>query len=430
MRNRAVPIVILLLLIPAAAYAAATLVPTPGSASFGARCVRTYAGAKTVTVTNTSNRDRAENVQVKISPAPMSTIFPLSGTTAVPTLRPDGDAFDFGVAFVPGKAGSNDAVARITYTSIDPDGDPSSRSTAVPVSGEGIDRFIDVSPTELGFGDVRVGSSARARTVTVFDDGASPLRITQVAIVGPDASDFSVQPTGAVTITESSPLRLQVGFEPGGVGARSARLRIRSNSCTDPVRTVALAGTGVTQDIVALPGEVDFGAIEPGRDATKRVAIANQGGASLTVESISLARDRAGVFRVLELPTLPRSLSPGESLTVAIRFSAPAGASGPDPSATPTPGSGPSLRALLRVESSDGDSPVLRVPVLAQIQQAAATVTPSPVTTAQDTPSPSPTAVGAGPSIADFGAEARVIALVLAFFGLLIAVRRLRGAPD
>jgi hypothetical protein len=358
----------------------------------------------------------------------LATIFPLAGTTAIPTLDENQSA-TFSVGFVPGKAGEQSAIARIEYTAVDSEGSPTPRSTGVALSGEGIDRFIDASPRALNFGSHRIGAPAPSKTVTVYDDGSSLLRITDVAIVGPHAEDFTVRPRGAQTISESSPLRLTVGFSPSGVGARTARLRIRSDACTDPVVEIALAGSGVSQDVIALPSEIDLGVIEPGARAVESVAIANQGGAVLVVRSIRLVEEDSDVFVLLDVPDdLPRTLSPGAALSLRVRISAPTLTASATPDGSPEDAR--VFEATLRVESNDGDSPILRVPIRATVQEPAEVVSPTPaVSPSQDlTPSPSP--VAAGPSIADFGAEARVVALVLAFFALLLGVRKLRGAPD
>lgn len=435
MRIRAWIVALILLLAPTAAFALATLTAEPGSHSFAARCVRTAADARGVTLANEGNRP-ATDVRVRISPSSMASIFPLSGQTAVPSLAPSAGA-SFRVGFVPGKAGEHAARARIDYVTQDPPNDehtpkPRHRSTSVALDGEGIDRFIDASPRAINFGDLRVGTAAGTRTVTVYDDGDSPLQITAVSIVGPDAGDFSVRPRGARTITESTPMRLTVGFTPGGVGARSARLRIASNACADPLVQVELAGVGVTQDVIALPGRIEFGSLEPGERRTRPLTVANQGGASLQVSAVRLAGSDARAFRLLGLPSMPETLGPGESFDLRVRFQAREDPELPKPDAVePGQERAQVRRAQVVVRSSDGDSPSLAVALRGSVQRPQPTVSVTPTPTQEPTPTPTPTPTQTGPPLAgDLGAEAQVVGLVVGFFALLVMVRRVRGVPD
>ncbi len=421
MRRRAVWLLLLApLLVPAVAFALADLTVTPTEVAFAARCVRTTAPPKKVTVTNEGNRD-ATDVRVAVSPAAFATIYPLSGSTAVPTMTPEASA-TFSVRFVPGKAGDHPAAAVIRYetkkgaSEEEPSPEPEARVTTVPLSGDGIDRFIDASPRVLNFGDLRVGRSSDPRRVTIFDDGDSPLTITGISIVGRHADDFSVSPRRGRTITEGSPLRLALTFTARGSGARTAILRVTSNACTDPTVEVDLAGVGVVPDIIALPGRIDFEPRVVGKQRTEELTIANQGGAALRVTRLRLRGEDADHFRILRAPTLPRTLDPGASVDMRVRFTAN------------EPGE---RRARVVVESSDPDTKRLRVALTGTVE-AEPTPSPTPVESVQPSPSPSPEPEPPrGPSLFSlYGGELALGGGVVGFFVLLVVVRRLKGVPD
>lgn len=419
MRKRAVVLLALIpLAMPIAAFALANLVVSRTEVTFPERCVRTSAKRVPVTVSNEGNRD-ATDVTVVISPAAMRSLFPLAGATAVPTLG-EGEDLGFSVGFVPAIAGQQSATARIDYTSqANASGSttpsPQSKSTGIPVSGSGIDRFIDASPRVLGWGEVRIGTQSSIKAVTVFDDGDSPLTIERIAIRGSHASDFSVGPTGSTTISDGSPLTLRVRFTPRGTGARTARLEVTSNACENPTAVVELSGIGTAPDIIALPGRVEFEPIAPAEIAEATVSIANQGGADLTVTSLTLRGRDEDLFGVSERPRLPRTLAPGEAFDVKVKFE-PAEA-----------GTG---RARIAVRSNDFGADPLVVELVGR-----AVLAPTPTPTATPTPTVLPTIEPTAPaepagSLVEYVPELAIIAGVTGFFAALAAVRRARGLTD
>lgn len=421
----------ILLLPPTAAFALASLKATPSEVSFAARCIRTAAGQKSFTLTNDGNKD-ATNVTVVVSPSPFADVFPLSGPTSIPTLAPGDDA-TISSGFIPGKSGSNDATARVTYeTKKDPSDEepspsPQTKTLGVSLSGDGIDRFVDASPLAVNFGETRVGVSAGTRTVMVFDDGDDPLTITDIDIVGANARDFTVRPRKGGTITESKPLRLTVEFTARGSGARTAQLRIRSNGCGDSTVEVELAGIGVTRDIIVVPGRLDFGDLEAGDKSGRDVTIANQGGAPLRVTGIRVRGTDADSFEIRRRPVLPATLGSGGSLEFRVRFRAF------EPSEDHARDSRRFERsARLIVDSNDPDSSSFRVPMSGVVALDPPTPTPTPQAspTEEATATASPSPVVTGPGLGAYSTEMQIVGLVAGFFAILVMVRRIKGPPD
>jgi len=417
------------LAVPLIAFAAAGLSVSPRDVAFETRCVRTSAPSSPVTITNPEDGNEVRDVEVVISPAVEAGAFPLSGATSVPILEP-GEEATFRVGFVPQRAGEQSGRAIITYTEVSPGPTPTPNNSNQPteeptpsfiprtrratVSGSGIDRFIDTSPKTLNFGDLRVGKPAEPQTVQVFDDGDSPLHISRITISGSEAADFTVKPTKPTTVTDGSPLRLQVGFEPSKVGARLAELVIYSDSCIDPVIRVPIAGIGVEPDIIAIPTEVDFGARRPDRGIRRGLSVANQGGFRLKVTDVRIGGLDNEAFRLLKVPTLPRFLDPGEAIDLRAAFQ------------WAEPGE---RRAVVRVRSNDPDTTVLKIELFGEVKQPKASPTPSAEPSAEQTAGP-PSGGGSRFVLGRFAGEAAVAGGIVGFFLALVVVRRIRGVPE
>ncbi len=402
------------------ALALATLAASPSSLTFAERCVRTRADSRVVTINNDSGSE-ATDVRVSISPPAVAEVFPLAGATALPSLAA-GEKEEFSVGFRPGRAGTTTGVAVITYTTTEvasskkPSPSPTERTTTVGLSGSGIDRFLDAAPRALNFGSSRVGRSVNAKRVTIYDDGASPLTITGLSLTGRHPGDFTLSRRGSFTVTDGAPAQVTIDFTPRGVGARASELVIRSNSCTDPVVRVALAGIGTEPDITARPARVDLGQVELGGNATTDVIIANQGQAPLRISRIQLFGVDRESFTMSKVPSVPRDLSGGRSFVFTLRFNAEE----------------IGLRtASLRFRSNDPDSRTFVVPIRAE---GIVPPTPTPTATASVVPTssaaPPSNGLGFRVALAPYVPEILVSAAVLAFFIALVTIRRVRGIPE
>lgn len=437
------------LLAPLAAYAVATLEISPSEVEFDSRCVRTAAGARSFTVTNTDDESDALEVGVQVSPTAAAGIFPLTGPTQRATLAP-GEEFDVSVGFRPEAAGRSTASAVVTYQAVVPPPEPSPsssppkgspspktspssspssspspspspspstspRRTAIPLTGSAIDRFIATAPTSVSFGALPVGRRAGPRALTIYDDGRTPLQVTRLALTGRNARDFTLGNDGPFRVTEQEPATVQIGFRPSAVGSRVAELVIESNSCETPELRVPVGGIGVQPDLITAPLQVDFGSVIVGTPVRAFLDVLNQGGQALTIEEIAITGDEAEAFGLRRVPRLPVELAPGERIEMRVVL----GASAPPGRAA----------AAVAVTSNDPDTPVFEVPLSGQVLEPSPTPSPSPSET--EAPPPPP-AAGGGLDLA-LGAYVPEIAVggtVVGFFVLLTVVRRLRGIPE
>jgi hypothetical protein len=119
-------------------------------------------------------------------------------------------------------------------------GGPSAPCTAPAAPAPG----ATVAPASLNFGNVGVGVTSAAQTVTLTNSGTAALTIGGIAISG--SSDFSIGAnTCSGTLAAGASCTTRVTFRPSVVGARTATLTYTDNAANSPTQTVALSGNGV-----------------------------------------------------------------------------------------------------------------------------------------------------------------------------------------
>jgi hypothetical protein len=99
-----------------------------------------------------------------------------------------------------------------------------------------------ISPASLNLGSIALGSSSKATTVTVTNQGSGALTVSSVTIGGAKAAEFS-QTNNCTTVQPPSSCTINVTFTPDADGAAAASLMIADNATGSP-QVVALSGTG------------------------------------------------------------------------------------------------------------------------------------------------------------------------------------------
>ena len=112
-------------------------------------------------------------------------------------------------------------------------------SDTIPLTG-GLPPVV-VSPTSLSFGDGAVGSTSRAKTVTLKNTSASTLDISSITPSG----DFAIsENTCGATLAAKKSCKVGITFTPMAPGGRAGMLTFTDNAANSP-QTVRLSGTGV-----------------------------------------------------------------------------------------------------------------------------------------------------------------------------------------
>jgi len=187
-------------------------------------------------------------------------------------------------------------------------------SVAVALTGECDPPVLSISGS-LDFGEVCPGGAAE-KELSLCNTGVSDLVVDSVGF-DPACDDFTIvnNPFPAV-VSHDFCLPVTVRYTPSGVGDHECTLEIVSNDPTSPVLQVTVTGTTpatalsvagdvafpptVIQDVYACSSEAPF-------------AVTNTGDCPVTITGFELVQPAAD-YSVIELPTLPVTLMPGEVL--------------------------------------------------------------------------------------------------------------------
>ena len=140
------------------------------------------------------------------------------------------------VSFKP--TGINARTANLSIT----DNSPGSPQT-VSLSGTGT--VVELNPTGLAFGVVKVGNS-KSLSTTLTNVGSTTLSITGITITGPDIDEFSRVNTCGSSVAAGKSCTITVTFKPTERGGDSADVSISDNGGPSP-QQVPLSGSGCVQ---------------------------------------------------------------------------------------------------------------------------------------------------------------------------------------
>jgi hypothetical protein len=202
-----------------------------------------------------------------------------------------------------------------------------------PAISTAVEADITVSPTEIDFGDILVGTTD-TQIVSLINSGASDLEISSADISGTDVVQFTLAldagdtpcTTLPVTLGALQNCTLGVSFSPVGEGARSATLAITSTDPDESVVNVPLYGVSVivpSQQIEVTPITHDFGTLPIGSTSDiLEVLITNEGGSALSIDSIIL---NSQVFNLVAATSnncgdAPFFLIAGQSCRLGVSF--------------------------------------------------------------------------------------------------------------
>jgi len=188
-----------------------------------------------------------------------------------------------------------------------------------------------LSPADVDFGTVQVGSVSDVVDVTLSNDGGGTLSFWRFGIASSSAnpSDFWVAPGGTcstgIPLGAGESCTVRVRFNPVGAGNRSGKLSFWLNSA--PLRIDA-ALTGIAEPAptpVLAPAAVDFGAVRVGSVSdVVDVTLSNTAGGTLSFWRFGIASSSANPSDFWVAPGGTCStgipLAAGESCTVRVRF--------------------------------------------------------------------------------------------------------------
>jgi hypothetical protein len=203
----------------------------PASLNFGNQALSVRSAAKTVTVIN------AGSAALTITEITTDDDF-LETDNCIGTLSGGGGYCTISITFTPSALGS--VTEEISITDTAPD---SPHTITVTGSGVAASTAAKVSPTSLSFGDLKVGSVSKPKTVTFTNTGTSTLNISRISVSG-DFVQTNTCEAALNVLDVGESCTVSVSFQPIGSGDRTGTLSISSNASGSP-HSVALSGTGV-----------------------------------------------------------------------------------------------------------------------------------------------------------------------------------------
>lgn len=168
----------------------------------------------------------------------------------------------------------------------------------------------------LAFGGTRLGQTSTS-TVHVINLGASPSGVIAVALTGPDAADFALDPATSCIGQQLAPQQqcdVGVDFMPVLAGARTATLSVAA--APGGSVELPLQGAGASGPMLQLGTLTGFDAVEIGTTASATLHVTNAGDADAAITAI----DVAGAPFTQGSSTCAASLAAGASCDVEIRF--------------------------------------------------------------------------------------------------------------
>jgi hypothetical protein len=111
----------------------------------------------------------------------------------------------------------------------------------VMVTGTGT--FIQLRPLSENFGAQPLGTTSKAKTITLSNKGNATVSIMNISITGSNASDFSQTNNCGGSVASGASCFIKVMFKPTATGTRSAAVSVTDDGGGSPQK-VSLAGTG------------------------------------------------------------------------------------------------------------------------------------------------------------------------------------------
>jgi hypothetical protein len=252
---------------------------------FGSQPVGTSGAEQTVRLWN----DGAANLQINsvaVTGVNASDFIITAESCDRNSVPPEG-ACEVSIRFNPSALGSQSAIIEFSSNA---GGSPHQ----VALSGIGASLpALTLNPTSLNFDNQSVGTRSATLMLTLTNNGASPINIADVNMIGPNASDFAITTTtcrGASMLPGDSCV-VSIAFSPAASGKRSASLMVNDNVSSSP-HIVPLEGTGLGPVLNWDPPSLIFPPQPVGSFSQRQQAyLKNTGNAMLTVSNITISSD-------------------------------------------------------------------------------------------------------------------------------------------
>lgn len=181
------------------------------------------------------------------------------------------------------------------------------------------DPEIILSTDLLDFVTWGVGDTTDTRSVVIGNSGDGNLIITEALIMWPDAQHFSISRNSCSVVAPGDTCSIGVVFHPKTIGDKHALLSISSNDPVNPLSSVSLKGKGL-KGMIADYGSQIFGEVLLSDSMINEWTLKNVGNVNLVIEQIYLQDGDTDDFYYTDIPEMPFSISPDDSVNFNIVF--------------------------------------------------------------------------------------------------------------
>jgi hypothetical protein len=249
--------------------------------SFGAQAVGSTSSSKPVILTNSGS------APLSVTRVSISGSFSESDNCTGAVLQAKGNC-TINVSFSPLLTGTVTGEVTITDAA-------ASSPQLVGLSGMAV-YPLSMSPASLSFGNVTVGTTTAAKTVTLSNNLPTALSLSMAATGNYSVAGSGSTPCGS-TLAGTSKCSISVAFSPTSNGTIKGAVTLSYNGSLSP-QVILLSGVGVNGTIAApltfSPSSVNFNNVVAGTTSTARaVKVTNSGTVPITISSISAGADFA-----------------------------------------------------------------------------------------------------------------------------------------
>jgi YVTN family beta-propeller protein len=245
--------------------------------TYGSQTVGTSSGAQTVTLTNSGDSNLAVN---NFSTAGDFSVSSPDCPSLPVTLLPNG-VCTLQITFSPAAAGSRTGAVNIT---------DSLGNAVIALTGTGAAPGASLSPANLNFGSVVVGSTSQLTdSVTLSSTTAGSLTVTSTTIAG----DYSLVNDCSSPVSPGSACSLSITFAPAATGVRTGSVWINYSVGSDTGQLpLVLNGTGTAPSVSLSTSTLSFGSqVVNTSSASQSVNFNNNGTSTLNISGVSAVGD-------------------------------------------------------------------------------------------------------------------------------------------
>lgn len=282
---------------------------SPAYVNFGYQQVLMTTAPQQVVLTNTGTTPITVN-SVAVSGANAADFQPIFNDGCSTAVLNPGQSCSVLVRFKPGGQGLREA--QLDFTTTAP-GSPHS----VYLYGVGITPVLAISPSQLNFGNLQVGSTSGTQTVTVINNSNGPLTISSVVLAGADFSKLNDSCENSTRVPGDS-CKFDVVFQPTATGPRNGTATINISGGNGPF-VINLIGVGLTPSGMLSPLQLNFGDVAVGTTSTvQTVTLTNTGSGSIAVPNIFLAGPNIADFLIQTDGCSGQTIPSGGTCTISV----------------------------------------------------------------------------------------------------------------